>query len=342
MEARNAAAAARDQALSDRDAAVDERDEALAERDAALSAVGVARAQVAQLQSVIDVLENESATLQAEAERLRDDNRGLTAQNEALDARNAELAGRNEGLVALNATLESRILDASERATQLQDQVDDLTRRLEDQSRRLSAVQREFDRAASGDVTFETGELIYSGAIDAATASDAREALSRFVRDASIATSRRGAGEVVLRSDQVAILVDAIVQTPDSDLVRLLSPRNQFSPVEVEVVVEAFENDQVLEAGRLLVSRRMHLGSEDLPISQAELRSALSSLKGDALSALRRSGLDEFQLPRYPTLTEETFAGLLLRRDGPVTIGVLVLDDVMRSGPADLELVILD
>src|SRR6056297_236890 len=181
----------REEALAERDAAVEERDEALAERDAALSAVGVARAQVAQLQGVIDVLETESADLQAEAERLLDDNRGLTAQNEALDAQNAELAGRNEGLVALNATLEGRILDASERATQLQDQVDDLTRRLEDQSRRLSAIQREFDRAASGDVTFETGELIYSGAIDAATAADAREALSRFAPRLEVAMLAR-------------------------------------------------------------------------------------------------------------------------------------------------------
>jgi hypothetical protein len=147
---------------------------------------------------------------------------------------------------------------------------------------------------------------------------------------------------VVLRSDQVSILVDAIVATPGSDLVRLLSPRNQFSPTLVEVVVEAFENELVLEGGRLLVTRRLHLGSSDLPISQADLRGALSSLKGDALAALRRAGLDEFQLPLYPTLTEETFPSLLLRRSGPVTIGVWVLDDVYRAGPARLELIILD
>jgi hypothetical protein len=342
LAAAASAQAARDEAVAERDEALAERDEALSERDAAQSAAGAARAQVQQLQAAIDVLEREGATLEDEAERLREANRSLSAQNAALDEANDELAGRNEGLESLNATLEARIRDASARATELEQQVGDLTRRLEDQARRLAEVEREFDRAAMGDVTFETGELIYSGAIAAGDPAEARQALARFVRDASDATSRRGAGEVVLRSDQVAILVDAIVQTPGSDLVRLLSPRNQFSPVEVDVVVEAFENDLVLDAGRLLVTRRIHLGTEDLPISQAELRAALATMKADALSALRRAGLDEFQLPRYPTLSEETFAGLMLRRSGPVTVGVLVLDDVYRAGPADLELVLLD
>ena len=218
----------------------------------------------------------------------------------------------------------------------------DLTIRLEDQSRRLAEMQREFDRVAAGDVTFAAGELIYSGAIDASTPAEAREALSLFVREASQATARAGAGEVVLRSDQFDILIDAIVQTPGSDLVRFLSPRNQFSPLEVDVVVEAFENERIVPAGRLVVARRIHLGSEQLPVSQAELRSAFSALKAEAVAEMRRAGLDEFQLPRYPTVTEETFASLLLRRSGPVTIGAMALEDVYRSGPADLELVLLD
>lgn len=266
----------------------------------------------------------------------------MSERNVELASSNAELAARNDRLVGVNTRLEDQILQASERAGVLQNQVVELTQRVEDQARSLAQVQREFDRAASGDVTFEAGELIFSGAIDATTASEAREALSAFVREASVATSRRGAGDVVLSSAQVEGLVDAITQTPRADLVRLLSPRNQFSPVQVEVFIEAFENEAVFEGGRLLVSRRVHLGSEALPISQAELRASLSTLKGDALVELRRAGLDEFQLPRYPTLSEETFASMLLRREGATTVGILVLDDVYRSGPAELELVVLD
>jgi hypothetical protein len=133
------------------------------------------------------------------------------------------------------------------------------------------------------------------------------------------------------------------VATCNDDIV---SPTVKFKKVVLvvlaEVTIEAVENDLVVVGGRLLVSRHVHLGSDELPISQSELRSALSSLKGEALVALRRAGLDEFQLPRYPTLSEEVFASLLLRRTGPASIGVMVLDDVYRSGPADLELVVLD
>jgi len=110
----------------------------------------------------------------------------------------------------------------------------------------------------------------------------------------------------------------------------------------VAVVVEAFEDERVMPAGTLLVTREVHLGTRELPTSQVDLRTTLASLKTEALAALRRAGLDEFQLPRYPTLTEEAFAGLMLRRTGPVTIGVWVLEDVTRGGPADLEFVMLD
>ncbi len=318
------------------------RDAALAERDAAQAEVAVARAEVVQLQDAITVLEQETARLEEDSEALRRENRDLATSNASLTDANADLAARNDRLEDLNAGLEARIVDAGERAEALQAQVDDLTQRLEAQSRRLSEVQSEVERAASGDVTFEAGELIYSGSIAAEDAAEARAALDAFVDAASESTARRGAGEVVLRADQIAILVDAITATPSADLVRLLSPRNQFSPLEVAVVVEAFEDERVMPAGTLLVTREVHLGTRELPTSQVDLRTTLASLKTEALAALRRAGLDEFQLPRYPTLTEEAFAGLMLRRTGPVTIGVWVLEDVTRGGPADLEFVMLD
>jgi uncharacterized protein (DUF3084 family) len=317
------------------EAASEARDAALSERDAAVSEVGVAREQVNQLQGIIEVLEQESRSLSDEAESLRQANADLAASNEQLAQRNARLEN-------LNATLEGRIEDASARAATLQGQVEELTAQLEQQSRRLRDVQAEFERASSGDVTFETGELIYSGSIDAETLQDAQLQLAEFVQQASELTARRGAGAVALRPDQQAILIDAVLQTPESDLVRFLSPNNQFSPVEVEVVIEAFENEIVVERGRLLVATNLHLGTADRPVSQNDLRGAISSLKGDALRTLRREGLDEFQLPRYPTLTEESFASLLLRRTGPVHLGIVVLEDVYRSGPARLELTVLD
>lgn len=337
-----AVTAARDEALQELEGLVAERDLAISERNAAQGAETIARERIVQLQAAIEALEARGATLDEEAEALRSANEALAARNDALVVASADLTQRNERLETLNADLERRILEASDRATQLAGQVDELTARLEQASRRLSDVQQEFDRVSSGNVTYRTGELIYAAAIEGVGEIEVREALAAFVRDANGVTSRRGAGEVVLRSDQVAILVAALSQTPGSDLVRLISPRNQFSPVQVEVQVEAFDNDLVLQAGRLLVVHRVHLGSSDVPLSQADLGAELATMKAGAIVALRRAGLDEFQVPRYPTSSDETFAGQLVRRTGPVTLGIVVLDDVYRSGPATLELVVLD
>ena len=338
---RDAASSARDAALAERDAASDERDAAQAEADELRATTDALRLQLAELGADVAALQEAAERLATEAEALQFDNEGLQARNDQLTSGNVELLNANAALDELNRSLQSQILDGNRNLREVEQQVVLLTDRLEDQARRLSAALEEFDRTASGEMTFERDQVIFSGAIYANDVVSAREELADFVRRASAATASRGAGEVVLTGEQFNSLVEVITETDGSDLVRLISPRNQFSPTVVEVTVEALENTRIFERGRLLVSRQIHLGSAELPSTQDEIRTVIAQVKAEALRVVRRSGLDELQAPVYQGVSDENFMNQLLRLSGPVVIGVMTVDAVDRAGPARVELVIV-
>ncbi len=335
------AEAARDVASAERDTAEAERSEARAEAAALRETAEVLALELEAVAGEVAELEAISARLMDEATRLQQENVGLQARNDQLVGANADLLQRNEVLAELNTSLQDEILSGNEMVRTLQGQVAGLSDRLEEESRRLFEVQQEFSRVASGEITFERDQVIYSGAIYANDPVAVREELAEFVRSANVVTSRLGAGEVVLSANQFNSLVEVIAETEGSDLVRLISPRNQFSPTQVEVVVEALENTRVFERGRLLVSRHVHLGSAELPATHDELRAAVSQLKAEALRVARRAGLDELQVPDYVGVSDEGFTNQLLRLRGPVVIGVVTVDAVDRAGPALVELVIV-
>lgn len=346
--ARADADAARDAAFADRDAAALARDEVQAEADELRTQGDALRDEADALQLELDALRDEVAVLTDEAARLRVEADGLQRANTALASRNDELVlinedfvERNEELQGLNDSFRQQIIDSNLLLREVGEQVEQLQGQIEEQARRLSEVQLEFSRASSGEMTFASNQVIYSGAIYANEGASVREELADFVRRASAATASRGAGEVVLSSEQFNSLVEVISETEGSDLVRLISPRNQFSPTQVEVVVEALENTRIFDRGRLLVSRQIHLGSPELPSTQAELNTAIAQIKGEAVRVVRRAGLDELQAPVYEGVSDESFMNQLLRLSGPVVIGVSTIEAVDRAGPARVELVII-
>ncbi len=335
------AEAARDVASAERDAAEAARSEARAEAEALRETAEVLTLQLDVVADEVASLEATGARLAREATELQQENVGLQARNDQLVAANADLLQRNEVLAELNTSLQDEIVIGNEMVRTLQGQVAGLSERLEEESRRLAEVQQEFSRVASGEITFERDQLIYSGAIYANDPVAVREELAEFVRRASETTTRQGAGEVVLSAAQFNSLVEVITETEGSDLVRLISPRNQFSPTQVEVVVEALENTRVFERGRLLASRHVHVGTAELPATHDELRTAIGQLKAEALRVARRAGLDELKVPQYVGASDEGFANQLLRLEGPVVIGVATVASVDRAGPALVELVIV-
>jgi uncharacterized protein (DUF3084 family) len=319
-----------------------------AQRIAAVIERELAQVQVNELVGQIDVLVSQAQELEglagqlmAEAERLQGENVGLAARNNQLAAGNSELLERNVSLVALNASLQAQILAGNDQVAALQSQVGSLTTRLEEEARRLAELQLEFARVASGEVTFVRDQVIFSGALYAKTLEGAREELAGFVRSANASIALRGAGELELTPQQFEGLARAVVETDGSDLVRFISPRNQFDPLRVAVIIEAVENERIFGAGQLLLSRSVHVGTSDMPASLEDIRAAIAQLRGDTIRFLRRSGLDELQVPRFTGVSEEAFANQLLRLDGAVVIGVVTITEIDRAGPALVEYIIL-
>jgi hypothetical protein len=330
--ARAEAESARAAAEAARASAVLEREAAQAQVDALVARTDALTAQVVELEAETQQLERVAERLAAEAVGLQQENAGLQARNDQLATSNEALSGRNEALQELNVSLQAEILAGNEQVRGLQEQVRVLSDRLDDQARRLVEVQQEFSRAASGEITFARDQVVYSGALYAKEPSEAREELAAFVRAASDHTARLGAGEVVLSAEQFAGLAEVIADTEGSDLVRLISPRNQFNPARVEVIVEALENTRLFEGGQLLMSRRIHLGTPDLPATQGEVRDWIAQFRADVIRSLRRTGLDELQAPIFVGSSDEGFANQLMRLQGSVVIGVVARDAIDRAG----------
>src|SRR5690606_30651238 len=178
----------------------------------------------------------------------------------------------------------------------LQEEVAERRNEVETQARQLVELQQEAGRFEGGEVYFVRDQLIYSGAIYAQAPAEVREELAAFIAEATAFVSRRGVERIRVTADQFNLLVDVITQTPESDLVRLISPSNQISTT-IDVLVEALENTELFGRGQLIISSRLHLGTSQLPISQDEIRNAVTTLKAEALRKMRRAGLDEGQLP---------------------------------------------
>lgn len=321
----------------------------VAENDAQLARAATAAAEnevllleasLLDLHEQIDSLASQGAQLRDESELLQGQNSALHERNEQLAADNTALLEQSSGLAELNETLRRRIQETNAHADALEVNLDILELLVEDNSRRLRELQDEFNQLSAGEVTYQADDLIYSGLINAENPAAAREALAAFVRAANETTAQRGAGEVKLSADQFDSLASLIAQTPGETVIALISPRIQLRSALLEVSVEAYENTLVVEAGQLLSSRQLHLGSAEQPASQSDVRSAVFDLVRTTRNSLTRAGLFSADAPAF-TMSEDAFLGQLQQLTGPVTVGVAAVEDVYRSGPALLEFLIL-
>ncbi len=331
--ARQEAEAAREQALADQASALAERDAAVQESAALSERLTTLNAEVSELERTTDVMRQQAQALQAENALLAEGNRTLAEDN-------ARIQQQNVSLAEFNDRLEEEIRQRNLTVQELQAAVDDLQRDVERQARDLADLQQDYQRFEGGEVYFVKDQLIYSGAIHAQDPAAVRDELASFIADATVFVARRGVERIRVTPEQVNMLVDVITQTPGSDLIRLISPSNQISST-IDVLVEALENNELFGQGQLIVSHPVHLGTPELPASQDEIRASIAQLKAEALRKLRRAGLDDGQLPDFGPVTEELFMNMLLRLTGPVTIGLVATEPVLRAGPANLELLIL-
>lgn len=340
QEELNQAEAARAEAEAARDTALEDREAALLERDTALEESSGLADRLAELNLELRELERSTDSLREQEESLRREYEALAENNMALAEENARIQQQNNSLAELNVSLENEIRLRNQTVQDLQASVFELQKDAERQAQILSELQQEYQRFEAGEVYFVRDQLIYSGPIYAQEPAAVRDELAAFISEATAFVARRGVERIRVTTEQFNVLVDVITQTPGPDLVRFISPSNQISST-IDVLVEALENTELFGQGQLIVSQSIHLGTAALPSSQDEVRASITQLKAEAVRRLRRAGLDDAQLPNFGPVTEELFMNMLLRLTGPVTIGFVATEPVLRAGPANLELLIL-
>jgi uncharacterized protein (DUF3084 family) len=299
-----------------------------------------AEAALERARNETQVLQQTNVGLQAEADQLRTQNRALSSTNEDLSRNNTLLQEQND-------ELERRMESLLAERERLRTETDTLTEQLQEQEIALSEAQR----VISSPLAYRANEIVHKGAISAQETIAIQEQLQTLIEEANRKAQRRGAGGVTLSSVQFASLQEAIMETPGEDVVVLYSPINQISqspdapqaaePLRVEI--DAFENTRLFDAGQLVVTRQIFVGSDVAPVATSDLMTEIARLNTEAANKLQRLGLFEGERPqRAPdTLSEDILASQLSRLSGSVEIGLITHDQVFRGGPALLELVII-
>jgi archaellum component FlaC len=309
-------------------------EQALAARDEAIN-------QVLELRQTTEGLSTQLLATQADLSNLRLQTENVQRQNELLTARNETLQATNQQLRSDNEREQENVQRLAALVGVYQDQMDALRQELELASRELMQQRERAAQVEAGNLTYRRGEIVHAGVINAQELPAIREELIVLVEVANGAVARRGGGPVTLSTEQVNGLIQAAYESPGEDLVVLLARSDQFASSRVEVMVEARENHRLLKAGQLVVSRQLHLGSAELPISQSELRLELTRLLAEATNRLQRLGLFEQVRPDISASVLESFTASLLRLEGSAVIGLVSQAPVNVIGPVEMKFVIL-
>jgi uncharacterized protein (DUF3084 family) len=317
--------------------------EARQDRDAALQARENAEAQMKTLEVTRDTLNDSLQTIQRQVDDYQQQAADLKVQNENLLVENTTLASANDSLKEENQDLTNGIAILDTQVESLKSQALTLNQQLEEQAKELEIVTEQMLSVSGGEVTYNINEAIHTGVITSQDPIQIRAELARLFIDANNKTAERGAGPIEPRTEQLETLVQAISESPGTDIVTLRSPYNQFRSAPVTVDVEAIENQLLVGRGQLVLSRQIHLGS-DLPVTSEEVGNKVRELLRDANDKLLSLGLADnvATSTNSSSLSPEAFSNDLERFSGLVTIGLVASEEVYSSGPVELSLVILN
>ena len=311
-------------------------------RDDALAETSQLRTTQISLDQELGTLRRRASNLGVEVSSLEAQRTALEESNEALEQENRSLQVVNEGLAAENATFRDNVNGLSNEVVTLQNQLGTLQRDSQRQAQRLVEAREQIEAVQGGQLTYRRGEIVYSQPIAAQEPGAVREALGTYVQEANRATGGQGAGEIILRRDQVDSLTEALVASPGEDLVVLVSSADRFGLEDVQVEVEAYENLKLLEKGQLISSRQVYLGSEGAPMSRDNIRAEVARLTQETTGRLQRIGLFEQVRPAPSPAEFDSFSSWLSRLDGTVVIGAVARESIYVNGPVELEFIIMN
>ena len=312
------------------------------ERDDALAETSQLRTTQIELDQELSTLRRRSSNLGVEVSALEAQRSALETSNEALQQENRSLQVANEGLAAENIKFRDNVNGLGNEVVTLQNQLGALQRDSQRQAERLVQAREQIEAVQGGQLTYRRGEIVYSQPIAAQEPGAVREALGAYVRSANRTTAGQGAGEIILRRDQVDGLTDALTSSPGEDLVVLVSSADRFGLEDIEVEVEAYENLKLLEKGQLITSRQVYLGTNDAPASRDDIRAEVARLTQETTGRLQRIGLFEQVRPAPKAAEFDNFSSWLSRLDGTVVIGAVAKEPVYVNGPVEIEFIIMN
>jgi hypothetical protein len=298
--------------------------------------------QVSQLKASQNALQRELESsrrlLEQQEARLGE----IQARAEELGASNQELSTLNESLGKLNTELVAKTESATTDFLVQQEYALSLRTQLDDRAQQLRNLQDQIKAIEENGQTYAKNQIIHSAIIAAQDESSVREALRQFINEARDKAVLRGAnGLKDLSPDDIQVLIEEIIATPESDILTFSSPSIQFQASEVVYSKELVPNNKIAERGQLVTSQQIHLGSSQNPISREEISAQLARLSTAARSSLYRLNLTSGATLEASGLSADAFAEQLSRLKGPVTIGMTAHDDVFAAGPASLEFEII-
>ena len=325
LKARNDA----DLSLGQLDIARDERDKIKLEKEQLAQ-------DVSSLETKLKLLDAQAKEYELANSELSKQNASLESQNNDLLAEKQSLEAANTSLKALNESLNAQIVKTNSELDVFNKQVGGLNEALKAQTDKLTSLEEQLRSINNSGLSYRKNEIIHSGLITSQNRNEIRTELSNLLTEANNKALERGAGEVIVKSEQFDALVNDILKTPKDDIVTLRSPQDFFGVSDIVVEVENFENTRILKDGSLLLSKRIFLDDNS---TESSLRADIASLVSDAKTQLVLKGLAVKAI--IEGLNAEGFAKQLLRMNGALTIGLMADDDIWASGPVKLRLAIL-
>ena len=280
------------------------------------------RTNLTILQWQAQQLQDRIFNLSVQAAELRQQNNSLTVANEVLAKDNHSLEVLNQALEGENANLQGQIVTLNEELSQSSEE-------LEEARAEVMAISK---RALS----FEKGELIYSGVISSQETSKAYKQFVNMVEVVNDISRSRGAGEININSEEVDKLIEQVVNSLEQDIVTFISSNHHIGPTQVNITLSVSENRKIVDAGQLISSHQFFI-AENSP--QETIRNEVSHLNSKTNSNLRSMGMLATVTSSASEVSE--FSSLLSQLNGTVVIGAVAEDEIYAGEEASVCFVVL-
>ncbi len=280
------------------------------------------RANLTILQWQAQELQDRILNLTVQAAELRQQNNSLTVANEVLAKDNHSLEVANQALEGENSNLQEQIVT--------------LNQELDKSGEELEKARKEVLTFSKRALSFEEGELIYNGIISASETNKAYKQFMDIVEEVNNITLSRGAGKIKIANEDIAKLIEQVVNSSKEDVVTFTASNYHIGPTQVNIALEASENRKIADAGQLISSHQFFIAADS---PKETIRNEVNRLNSKTNSNLHSMGMLATTAPSVNEVGE--FSNLLSQLSGTVVIGTVAEDEIYIGEEASVCFVVL-